>query len=555
MVFTNAICNIFLHKRQVFLYRFIKNKSWIPGIGHTYKTLSKLKPWPRKTTKLFPQKFYKVHDEIGNQFTNVEQDFFKKRSTNHQDTRTENYDSLETIRRYNASGDYTKAIEFFESIQPNAFRISETLNQRDNDLIVEYFKALLKTNQIEKLLKLKRFSKDLNLSSGTKTKEFRLRLEDNKDQPLRVSLKPMHRLSYFLYDLLKYSISILLCISAVSLVIERVAENLSQGLGFAVGRKVNPVTDIKETLDDVKGCDEVKQELQEILEYLSDPKKFERLGARLPKGILLAGEPGTGKTLLARSIAGEAKVPFIQASATEFEEMFVGVGARRIRELFESAHKIAPVIIFIDEIDAVGSRREAKDSSSARMTLNQLLVELDGFRQNAGIVVICATNSPESLDPALTRPGRLDKTIHVPLPDLQGRLEILNHFAKSVVLSEDANMKSLARLTVGMTGADLSNVINIAAVRSAASNEKCISMKSLESALDRVVVGLERRNPMSLDERKLTSIHEAGHAIAGWFTPGADPVYKATIMPRGASLGIKTDMERSRDRSLPKKIV
>jgi len=316
-----------------------------------------------------------------------------------------------------------------------------------------------------------------------------------------------------------------------------VATNVQKRFGMG-SKKITLVHDTKTTFDNVKGCDEVKEELDEIICYLKQPQRFTRLGAKLPKGMLLCGQPGTGKTLLARAIAGEAKVPFIQATGSEFEEMFVGVGARRIRDLFAAARQHAPCIVFIDEIDAVGSKRSSRDQTGIRMTLNQLLVELDGFEQNQGIVVICATNLPESLDPALTRPGRLDKVITVPLPDLQGRQEILDLYGEKVILSNDVDLSILARRTAGMTGADLFNIINIAAVKSSAENKSSITMESLELSMDRVMVGLERRNPMSEMEKEMTAYHESGHALVSIFTPGTTPVHKATIMPRGNTLGV-----------------
>merc|ERR1719253_970777 len=248
---------------------------------------------------------------------------------------------------------------------------------------------------------------------------------------------------------------------------------------------------MKTTFADVKGCEEVKDEVKEIIDYLQDPAKFTRLGAKLPKGVMLSGPPGTGKTLLARAIAGEAGVPFIQASGSEFEEMFVGVGARRIRDLFGEARKHAPCIVFLDEVDAVGSKRSNRDNTAVRMTLNQLLVELDGFEQNNGVVVICATNFAESLDKALTRPGRLDKQVVVPIPDLKGRMEILELYAAKLILATNVDLETLAKRTAGMTGADLFNILNIAAVRSAGDDCDRVNMKYLEEAFDRVVVGLE----------------------------------------------------------------
>ena len=332
-----------------------------------------------------------------------------------------------------------------------------------------------------------------------------------------------------------------------SIVMESASGSLIQKVGSQT-KTFEPVEATNVGLDDVKGCEEVKDELKEIVMYLKDPSRFTRLGAKLPKGLLLSGSPGTGKTLLARAIAGEAGVPFFQASGSDFEEMFVGVGAKRIRDLFAAARKSAPCIVFIDEIDAVASKRNARDQSSVRMTLNQLLVELDGFQQNEGIVVICATNLPDSLDKALTRPGRLDKLVVVPLPDLQGRKEILQLYGNKVTLASNVDLDILARRSSGMSGADLSNVINIAAVRASVDGLAAIPMSALEEAFDRVVVGLERRNPMSEQERIMTAYHEGGHALVSMHLKGADPVHKATIMPRGNALGITWQLPEGPER-------
>ncbi|CAD2100939.1 ATP-dependent zinc metalloprotease FTSH, putative [Plasmodium vinckei lentum] len=353
--------------------------------------------------------------------------------------------------------------------------------------------------------------------------------------PLKVSLINANKKG--LWGVLKSTIGFLILVAAASVYLEGVSQNVQKGIGVS-NKKVVPVENVKVTLADVKGCDEVKQELQEIIDYLKNSDKFTKIGAKLPKGILLSGEPGTGKTLIARAIAGEANVPFIQASGSEFEEMFVGVGARRIRELFQTAKKHAPCIVFIDEIDAVGSKRSNRDNSAVRMTLNQLLVELDGFEQNEGIVVICATNFPQSLDKALVRPGRLDKTIVVPLPDINGRYEILRMYSNKILLSRDVDLNVLARRTVGMTGADLKNILNIAAIKCSVEGKKSVDMNSIEQAFDRVVVGLQRKSPLSDEEKNITAYHEGGHTLVNFYTEGSDPVHKATIMPRGMSLGV-----------------
>ncbi|CDR94909.1 ATP-dependent metalloprotease FtsH family protein, putative [Babesia bigemina] len=314
------------------------------------------------------------------------------------------------------------------------------------------------------------------------------------------------------------------------------SQNIQRGLKHSF--KVVDPDDLDTTFADVKGCDEVKAELDEVVAYLQNPERFDRLGARLPKGVLLAGPPGTGKTLMARAIAGEAGVPFIQASGSEFEEMFVGVGARRIRELFKLAKSVAPCIVFIDELDAVGSRRSATDHNSVRMTLNQLLVELDGFDKREGIVVLCATNFPESLDPALVRPGRLDKTIHIPLPDYKGRYDILKLYSKKISVAPDVDLSTIAKRTVGMTGADIFNILNMAALRCSLQGLAAVTSSAIEEAFDRVVVGLKGKPLTNEREKKATAYHEGGHTLVSLHTPEATQVHKATIAPRGRTLGV-----------------
>lgn len=368
---------------------------------------------------------------------------------------------------------------------------------------------------------------------GVHSEIYSLQIDPKK--PLKVSVVDGSKKG--MWGLLKSTIGFLILVAAASVYLEGVSQNVQKGIGV-VNKKIIPVENVKVTFADVKGCDEVKQELEEIIDYLKNSDKFTKIGAKLPKGILLSGEPGTGKTLIARAIAGEANVPFLQASGSEFEEMFVGVGARRIRELFQAAKKHAPCIVFIDEIDAVGSKRSNRDNSAVRMTLNQLLVELDGFEQNEGIVVICATNFPQSLDKALVRPGRLDKTIVVPLPDIKGRYEILKMYSSKIVLSKDVDLHVLSRRTVGMTGADLNNILNIAAIKCSVEGKKAVDMNSIEQAFDRVVVGLQRKSPLNEEEKNITAYHEGGHTLVNFYTKGSDPVHKATIMPRGMSLGV-----------------
>jgi cell division protease FtsH len=296
------------------------------------------------------------------------------------------------------------------------------------------------------------------------------------------------------------------------------------------------------TFADVAGVDEAKQEVGEIVDFLKDPGKFQKLGGKIPKGVLMVGSPGTGKTLLARAIAGEAKVPFFTISGSDFVEMFVGVGASRVRDMFEQAKKHAPCIIFIDEIDAVGRHRGAGlggGHDEREQTLNQLLVEMDGFEGNEGIIVIAATNRPDVLDPALLRPGRFDRQVVVPLPDVRGREQILRVHMRRVPLADDVKPALIARGTPGFSGADLANLVNEAALFAARANKRIVGMEEFERAKDKIMMGTERRSMvMSEAEKRMTAYHEAGHAIVGMTVPEHDPVYKVTIIPRGRALGV-----------------
>ncbi len=299
---------------------------------------------------------------------------------------------------------------------------------------------------------------------------------------------------------------------------------------------------IKVTFADVAGCEEAKDEVYELVEFLSDPSKFQKLGGKIPRGVLLAGSPGTGKTLLAKAIAGEAKVPFFSISGSDFVEMFVGVGASRVRDMFEQAKKHAPCIIFIDEIDAVGRKRGAGvggGNDEREQTLNQLLVEMDGFEGTEGVIVIAATNRPDVLDPALLRPGRFDRQVVVPLPDIRGREKILIVHMRKVPLGDDVQPAVLARGTPGFSGADLANLVNEAALFAARDNKRTVSMEEFDKAKDKIMMGAERKSMvMSEKEKKNTAYHEAGHAIVGLNVPDHDPVYKVSIIPRGRALGI-----------------
>jgi cell division protease FtsH len=299
---------------------------------------------------------------------------------------------------------------------------------------------------------------------------------------------------------------------------------------------------VKTTFADVAGCDEAKEEVAELVDYLKEPSRFQKLGGRIPSGVLLVGQPGTGKTLLAKAIAGEAKVPFFTISGSDFVEMFVGVGASRVRDMFEQAKKAAPCIIFIDEIDAVGRQRGAGmggGNDEREQTLNQMLVEMDGFEGNEGVIVIAATNRPDVLDPALLRPGRFDRQVTVGLPDIRGREQILKVHMRKVPLGDDVKASVIARGTPGFSGADLANLVNEAALFAARSARRVVGMAEFEKAKDKIMMGSERRSMvMSESEKEMTAYHEAGHAIVGRLVPDHDPVYKVSIMPRGRALGV-----------------
>ncbi len=317
----------------------------------------------------------------------------------------------------------------------------------------------------------------------------------------------------------------------------------SKALSFGKSKaKLSSGTQKKVTFKDVAGVDEAKEELQEIIEFLKEPQKFQKLGGHIPKGVLLMGSPGTGKTLLARAVAGEANVPFFSISGSDFVEMFVGVGASRVRDLFEQGKKNAPCIVFIDEIDAVGRHRGAGlggGHDEREQTLNQLLVEMDGFESNDGVILVAATNRPDVLDPALLRPGRFDRRIVVNRPDVRGREGILGVHTKKIPLSDDVNVEVLARGTSGFSGADLANLVNEAALYAARYNKKTVQMIDFEFAKDKVLMGTERRSMIiSEDEKRVTAIHEAGHALLTVVLPNADPIHKVTIIPRGMALGL-----------------
>ncbi len=375
------------------------------------------------------------------------------------------------------------------------------------------------------------------VGSGDELTKF---LEDNKVLNFQAQVEEKNQ---FFQQLLLSGLPVLLMILVLFFLFRQIQVGGGKALNFGKSRaKLLNENEKKVTFKDVAGIDEAKEELEEIIEFLKDPKKFTRLGGRIPKGVLLIGSPGTGKTLLARAIAGEAGVPFLSISGSDFVEMFVGVGASRVRDLFEQAKKQAPCIVFIDEIDAVGRHRGAGlggGHDEREQTLNQLLVEMDGFEHNEGVILVAATNRPDVLDPALLRPGRFDRHVIVPRPDLKGREGILKVHTKKVPLDANVDLTRLARGTSGFTGADLENMINEAALLAARSNQNKVTEMNIEQAKDKIMLGKERKSMLiSDDEKKITSYHEAGHTLVAKKLPLADPVHKVTIIPRGMALGL-----------------
>ncbi|CAK8570266.1 unnamed protein product [Lathyrus sativus] len=459
--------------------------------------------------------------------------------------------------------------------------VIERFEERDRAVdsrgVAEYLRALVITNAIAEYLPDKESGKPSGLP--TLLQELKQRASGNTDetflnpgisekQPLHVVMvdQKVSNKSRFAKELisnifLAVAVGLFWFMGAAAL--QKYIGSLggigSSGVGSSssftpkeLNKEVMPEKNVK-TFKDVKGCDDAKQELEEVVEYLKNPAKFTRLGGKLPKGILLTGAPGTGKTLLAKAIAGEAGVPFFYRAGSEFEEMFVGVGARRVRSLFQAAKKKAPCIIFIDEIDAVGSTRKQWEGHTKK-TLHQLLVEMDGFEQNEGIILMAATNLPDILDPALTRPGRFDRHIVVPNPDVRGRQEILELYLQDKPTAENVDIKAIARGTPGFNGADLANLVNIAAIKAAVEGAEKLTASQLEFAKDRIIMGTERKTMFISDEsKKLTAYHESGHAIVALNTDGAHPIHKATIMPRGSALGMVTQLPSSDETSISKK--
>ncbi|MBP2669707.1 MAG: ATP-dependent metalloprotease FtsH, partial [Deltaproteobacteria bacterium] len=381
-------------------------------------------------------------------------------------------------------------------------------------------------------------------TAGKEKKTFHTYAPDDPDlvktlrgKNVQITAKPLDESPWYMTLLVSW-LPMLLLIGVWIFFMRQMQAGGGKAMSFGKSRaKLLTESSHKVTFNDVAGIEEAKEELQEIIAFLKDPKKFTKLGGRIPKGVLLVGAPGTGKTLLARAIAGEAGVPFFSISGSDFVEMFVGVGAARVRDLFIQGKKSAPCIIFIDEIDAVGRHRGAGlggGHDEREQTLNQLLVEMDGFESNEGLILIAATNRPDVLDPALMRPGRFDRQVVVPKPDVKGREQILGVHTRKIPIAEDVNLEVLAKGTPGFTGADLANLCNEAALHAASTGLSKVTMDCFEMAKDKVMMGRERRSMIISDEeKKSTAYHEAGHAIVATLTPGADPIHKVSIIPRG----------------------
>jgi cell division protease FtsH len=380
-----------------------------------------------------------------------------------------------------------------------------------------------------------------------------------KDKNVKITAKPEDESPWYMTMLISW-FPMLLLIAFWIFFMRQMQAGGTKAMSFGKAKvKLLSEKQTKVTFQDVAGIEESKEELQEIIEFLRDPKKFTRLGGRIPKGVLLVGSPGTGKTLLARAIAGEANVPFFSISGSDFVEMFVGVGASRVRDLFIQGKKHAPCIIFIDEIDAVGRHRGAGlggGHDEREQTLNQLLVEMDGFESNEGVIIIAATNRPDVLDPALLRPGRFDRQVVVPRPDVKGREAILKVHTRKTPLSEDVDLQVLARGTPGFTGADLENLANEAALLAARRNKAKVDMVDFEASKDKVLMGVERRTMIiSEEEKKLTAFHEAGHTLVAKFLTLADPIHKVSIIPRGRALGVTQQLPAEDKHTLSKEYI
>jgi cell division protease FtsH len=442
------------------------------------------------------------------------------------------------------------------------FNIFNQSQPQEKEMIFSDFMARVAKGEVSEVI-VKGADLKGKLTSG---ESFRTYAPDDKDmiselrrRGVRITAKPVDGNPWYVNMLLSW-LPMLLFIGVWIFFMRQMQGGGAKALSFGKSRaRLQSDKQGKVTFADVAGVDEAKEELQEIIEFLKDPPKFQKLGGRIPKGVLLMGPPGTGKTLLARAIAGEANVPFFSISGSDFVEMFVGVGASRVRDLFEQGKKHAPCIIFMDEIDAVGRHRGAGlggGHDEREQTLNQLLVEMDGFESNDGVILIAATNRPDVLDPALLRPGRFDRQVVVARPDIRGREGILRVHTKKIPLDADVDLTILARGTPGFSGADLANLVNEAALLAARQNKKTVCMKDFETAKDKVLMGVERKSiVISEEERKITAYHEAGHTLVAKSLPGTDPIHKVTIIPRGRALGVTQQLPMDEKHNYPKEFL
>ncbi len=415
----------------------------------------------------------------------------------------------------------------------------------ESEIIFSDFLSKLDAGQVEEIVIKEDYITGL-LKDGAKFKTYFAAypdfIKDLKSKNIKITVKSATQNSWWV-SLLQYVIPIAVFVFIWIFLMRQMQAGGNKALSFGKSKaRLASDKSVKITFADVAGIDEAKDEVQEIIDFLKSPQKFSKLGGKIPKGVLVVGAPGTGKTLLAKAIAGEAGVPFFSISGSDFVEMFVGVGASRVRDLFEQAKKNAPCIIFIDEIDAVGRHRGAGlggGHDEREQTLNQLLVEMDGFEGNKGVIILAATNRPDVLDPALLRPGRFDRQIVVPIPDVKGRLEILKVHSKNIPLDEHVNLDVLARGTPGFSGADIANLVNEAALIAARKSKNKVEMSDFEFAKDKVLMGVERKSMIINEtEKKNTAYHEAGHTLVAKLTPGTDPIHKVSIIPRGRALGV-----------------
>ncbi|MFQ5508605.1 MAG: ATP-dependent zinc metalloprotease FtsH [Leptospirillia bacterium] len=418
-------------------------------------------------------------------------------------------------------------------------------NPLEQEMVFSDFMSSLEQGEVSEVT-IKENSLSGRMKDGTQFRSYAPNdpelISKLRDQEVRITVRPADKSPWYVTFLLSWG-PMLLIIALWIFFIRQMQSGGNRAMSFGKSRaQVLSEEKKKITFADVAGVDEAKVEVQEIVEFLKDPPKFQKLGGRIPKGVLVVGPPGTGKTLLAKAIAGEAGVPFMSISGSDFVEMFVGVGASRVRDLFEQGRKNAPCIIFIDEIDAVGRLRGAGlggGHDEREQTLNQLLVEMDGFDTAEGVILVAATNRPDVLDPALLRPGRFDRQVHVGRPDIKGRKEILMVHVKKVPLASEVDLDVIARGTPGFAGADLENLVNEAALLAARRSKSQVEMDDFEEAKDKIIMGVERKSAvMSDEEKRNTAYHEAGHALVAWLLPGTDPVHKVTVIPRGQALGV-----------------